>query len=185
MAEAKESSQAEETSTPEPEAESESTAIAEAMNKAQDAPKNVVDLPRIRKIAEADFQPTEQVQGMYTAYPPIGTTPEDVQNPIFWAHVAPKMKAMTEIRVMPKDGTWYGIYLCLYADQHQATVKELQLFPIDVQSETDAEKYFVKWISPPLKWGIIRKDDNERIKDGFDTKKQAVIWMSGHIKAHG
>lgn len=178
--------------TPEP--TEEPTAIAEAMNKAVQAKEElapvekdpkIANLPLVRKCAEADFYLTEEIQSMYTIHPPVGTQPEDVMQPIFWAHVAKRLRPMAEIRVMPKDGTWYGVFLVIYADDHSATVKELSLTPVDVSEAGDNEVYFVKWISPPLKWGVVRKADNARIKDGFDDQKSATVWMHGYKKSHG
>jgi len=173
--------------------EPEPTAIAEAMNEAVkvkslapvEKTPTIGDLPAVRKVAEADFFLTEEIQSMYTIHPPVGTQPEDVMQPIFWAHVARKLRPMAEIRVMPKDGTWYGIYLVLYADDNSANVQELAIYPIDVSEGGDSDVYYVKWVSPPLKFGVIRKADNARIQDGFASKKDAVVWMHGYKKAHG
>lgn len=198
MPKAKETTEATTTEDPFPATEAAAEAVeeqapevaaAEAAGDPEPAPQEEkvvpIDLPKVRKLGEPDFQSTELVQNMFTAFPPIGTTPEDVTKPIFWTHVARQMSAMMEIRIMPKCGSWYGIYLCLYADDHQATVKELMLFPLDVEDKQEDAAYYVKWVSPPLKWGVIRRADNERVKDGFPTRKAATIWMTGHAKQNG
>lgn len=132
----------------------------------------------VKKLSEADFSLTESVQPFITITPPVGTSREDILAPIFWSHVARRMKPMSEIRALPKDGAWYGIYLVLYADNISARVVELEFYQLEVLSEpeVDTDPYFVKWISPPVKWGVIRRVDKSVAKDGFATKSQAEAW---------
>ena len=139
--------------------------------------------PSIRKLSEADLSLTQSLQIFYTATPPVGTTREDMLKPIFWSHVARKLRPMSEIRAMPKGGEWYGIYLVLYADQTQAQLKELEFYTLDTLTEPDAESdpYLVKWISPPSKWGVVRKADKVTVKDGFANKDAAIAWKRDNL----
>ena len=80
-----------------------------------------------RKLSEADMVLAESVQSVWMVTPPNGTTRDTMLPPIFWAHVARKLRPMAMIWACPKDGTWYGQYLVLYADEHQAKVNGLRL----------------------------------------------------------
>ena len=141
----------------------------------------------LKKLAQADFSLTESVQVSHTAYPPVGTTREDVLNPLFWSHVAKSMRSSDTINVLPKDGAWYAEFLVIYADQIQAKVKELNYWVLEEIKESDLETelYQVKWISPPVKWGVVRKADKHVVKDSFPMKIEAVKWMQEHLKAMG
>src|SRR3990167_6885087 len=147
------------------------------------APQERSMRPLVKKLSEADLALTESLQIFYTATPPVGTTREDMLNPIFWSHVARKLKSLTEIRAMPKDGLWYGVYLVLYADQQQAKLKELSFHSLEVLEEpgTAADPYTVEWISPPVRYGIRRKADKHVMKDGFQTKDQAIAWKMQNL----
>ena len=136
-----------------------------------------------RKLSEADFSLTESVQMMITVTPPVGTKREEMLDPVFWAHVARRMKPMTEIRAMPKDGAWYGIYLVIYADYLQAKIKELGFWDLDTLSEPEKETddYEVTWISPPVRFGVRRKSDKEIVKAHFQTKEQAYAWKNQNL----
>lgn len=138
-----------------------------------------IQAPKPKKLHEADFTLTESAQVFNTVTPPVGTTREDMLQPIFWSHVASRLRPMTEIRAMPKDGAWYGLYLVLYADRTQAKVKELGFWPVAEQAESvpETQDYEVKWISPPCKFGVIRKADREPVKDGFASKEDATRWL--------
>jgi len=139
--------------------------------------------PLVKKLNEADFSLTESVQMFVTITPPVGTTREDILKPIFWTHVARRLKSLTEVRAMPKDGRWYGIYLVLYADQFQAQVKELAFYDLDTikEPESETDPYYVEWISPPIKYGVRRKADKHIMKDGFATKEQAITWKHQNL----
>ena len=147
------------------------------------APQERSMRPLVKKLSEADLALTESLQIFYTATPPVGTTREDMLKPIFWSHVARKLKPLTEIRAIPKDGKWYGVYLVLYADQVSAQLKELSFHSLETLSDPSeaADKYEVKWISPPVRFGIIRKADNVTIKDRFQTKEEAIAWKHQNL----
>ena len=149
------------------------------------APQERSMRPLVRKLNEADFSLTESVQMFITVTPPVGTSREDMLKPIFWSHVARRMRALSEIRAMPKDGRWYGVYLVLYADQSQAQVKELSFHDLDMvkESEVSSDPYLVKFISPPVRYGVIRKADNHVMKDKFQTRGEAEEWKNQNMKA--
>ena len=73
----------------------------------------------------------------------------------------------------------------LYAELGSKThaVYELQAINAKLQAEAQAEVYYVKWIAPPLKFGVIRRADKAVIKDGFTTKAEAVVWMQQNAKS--
>ena len=139
--------------------------------------------PLVRKLNEVDFSLTESVQMFITVTPPVGTTREDMLTPSFWTHVARRMKPMSEVRAMPRDGNWYGVYLVIYADQSHARVKELSFHDLDSVADpsVEADQYFVKFISPPVRYGVIRKSDNHVMKDRFQTRESALDWKHQNL----
>ena len=140
--------------------------------------------PRVKKLAEGEFKLTESEQIFQTAIPPVGTTREDMLNPVFWTHVARYMRPMSEIRVMPRDGARYGLYLVIFADRVSARVKELGFWPLENIKPEDVDNgaFFVKWIAPPVRFGVMRKVDNTVVKDGFQTKEDAIVWMKQNMR---
>lgn len=141
----------------------------------------------IQKIAEADFTTAENGYMTYSATPPAGTKREDMLNPLIWAHVAKSLRPTDEIRAIPKDGAWRAKYLVMYADRIQAKVEELEFKVLEDVKEEDLENdlYKVKWISPPLRWGVIRKSDKQVVKDSFSMKEDAAKWMQEHLRVMG
>ena len=156
---------------------------------AADTQKDEIKLPNrpikppVRKLSEADFSLTESLQMFITVTPQVGTTREDMLKPIFWSHVARRLKPMAEIRALPKDGNWYGVYLVTYSDNIQAQLKELAYYPLEnsVEPLADSDPFYVEWISPPVKYGIRRKADKAIVKDGFASKDQALAWKRENL----
>ena len=138
-----------------------------------------------KKLAEADLSLTEHTQNLYTVKAPVGTTREEVLESVFWGHVARKLSPMSEIRIMPKDGAWYGVYLVLYADNLNVSIKELQHYILeDVDpADLDSDAFFIEWGSPAVKFRVIRKADNSVMKDQLKTKNDAIKWMADNLKS--
>lgn len=135
------------------------------------------------KIAEADMRPTESVQQFYTVEAPAGTPREAPLDPGFWVHVSRWLAPMAEIRVMPRDGMWYGRYICLFADPNQAKVKELEFHQLQsVEQGVPDSDMIPKFVSPPLRWCVIRKSDNKRLVEKLQNKEDAVLWISRNAK---
>lgn len=138
----------------------------------------------VRKLSETDFHLTETVQRMFTCHPAEGTAPDDLLDPAFWSNVAGKLNKMAEITAIPMDGTWYGKYLVTFISGSDVRVEPLLFLKIAKDEMEDKESiYTVKWISPPLAYGVIRKADKVRVKDGFDTKAAALAWASANERA--
>lgn len=135
------------------------------------------------KLSEADMQPAESVQQAWLCTPPPGTKPEDVLSPKFWNHVSRKLRVMAKVAVMPKDGAWYGEFLVTYVNGLEARVEQLLFKSLEDVKPTDDSDYVVKWISPPCKFGVIRKSDKVMVKDGFEKKSDAEAWAKSNEKA--
>lgn len=155
------------------------------MNEQEKTPVEEIEKKTVsKKLSEADFELTESMQQMMTAIPPAGTTREDLLNPVFWTHVAKRLETMAEIRVMPKDGAWYGTYLVTFCDKVQVHVQELSHHKIEKIEDISAELYLVKWVSPApgVKHCVIRKEDGERVSSGHETKHSAHQWIKNNAK---
>ena len=143
--------------------------------------------PQARKLSESEISLTESLQPFFTVTPASGTDPEELMKPVYWSHVARRIRPMSFIFAVPRDGLWFAWYLVLYADDHQVKLKKLMFEPLESlkESDIDSDPYQVAWISPPVKWGIRRKLDKEVVKDGFQTKDQAVAWKNQNLSSLG
>lgn len=148
-------------------------------------PEVKAEEPRtLRKLSVMDLQPTEAAQQQWTVFAPEGTTRDDVTNPLYWAHVAKMVRSMAKIHVITKDGSWYGEYLVTYHSGSELRVEELIYKVLDPEMPADLESsYYIKWVSAPLMYGVVRKSDGQRVKDRFPNKGDAMLWMKQNEKA--
>src|SRR3990167_8347282 len=117
---------------------------------------------RPKRLSEGELALSETVQLFYTPHPAEGTTREDLMEPVFWSHVAKSIRSAAEIRVIPKDGAWYGRYLVIFADNLNVRLKELEYHVLDEvpANLTESDKYIVKWAGPIARFRVQRKADN-------------------------
>ena len=124
----------------------------------------------------------------FSATVEMGTTPEQIFSPEFFAHVAPKLTPYSKIRVRTDDGSWYMELLVLSVGRTWA--KCVPLFQISLTSEdvdlTEAEtndKYKVMFRGPHLKWSVSRKEDGAVLREQMESKRDAETWLREYIKA--
>jgi hypothetical protein len=114
--------------------------------------------------------------------PPGDAVPyERLLEPDAWKHVAIKFKPGDMIHVRSPDNTLYARLMVRSVGKMFLTVEEIEKKVFGASVETDIGKLDVRFAGR-AKWAVYRKSDNERIKDGFDTKEEAAAWAEGHIK---
>ena len=140
--------------------------------------------PKLRSLAEAEFTVGEADYQMWSAKPPAGTTREEVLNPVFWKHVARRVRAPAFINVMPLDGAWFSQLLVVFADPHRVTVLEMQHRVIEESAYAVAEnqEYEAAFLSASGKYGVKRRSDKQIIRHGFASLDDARNWMTDYAR---
>lgn len=115
-----------------------------------------------------------------------GTTREDLKSPNFWAHVANKLRAGAEIRVLAEDGSFIARFLVIAADRTWARVHELSFIdlraeaaPVDLEAVVD--DYEVK-LRGPKRWSVLRKSDRAVLQENLYTKEDADQWLKRYLE---
>jgi len=135
----------------------------------------------------------EHEQIMYVATVEQGTTREDILNPMFWAHVAPKLRPYTEITVRCDDGTLYAKLLVTQAERTWARVHVLAWHDLTTQDvakskkdpvKVDEDRYKVTQRGPVLKWCVMDTATNPPtpIREKEATRLDAITWLDGFLK---
>lgn len=117
-----------------------------------------------------------------------GTTIEEILDPAYWSHVAPRLKPYAEITIRTDDGLWWAKLIVLVAGKTWAKVKVIQHVPLSTSDvdQTAAENidgYEIKWRGPLCKWSVIRSRDHQLLTEKHETRGEAQGWLSEHIKA--
>lgn len=131
------------------------------------------------------LQQAEHEVVCYYHYPDTGTTLEDVLQPEYWSHVARNLRTGHRVEIFAADGSYWAMLIVRAAGTRDAVVQTLQHVELGPQSDivVAPSAYEVKWRGPSKKWGVVRREDNEVIRDEFAVKEQAAKWMKNHIQS--
>lgn len=105
----------------------------------------------------------------------VGTKPEWLLDPQFWAHVANKVRPYDRIEVRCDDGEFFAEYLVLQRGPQWLQVRQLSMHKLgaDIADDAESTKHKVMWCGPKLKFCVIRKADQARVQEGIDDKAEA------------
>lgn len=148
------------------------------------------------------YRPTRAVESTYTRttwdfneFPPE-TTVADLLDTDMWCHVAKQyLKPLDEILVIPQGAPFRAHFIVLDRGDTFAKLRLLNVTllngeeagetaaVIEVAHLPDKAPVSVEWKGPALKYSVIRKLDNERLKTGFAIKAEAEKWAAEHLVA--
>lgn len=131
-------------------------------------------------------QYTEHANTDHTITVEPGVTIEDCIDPGFWAHIASMFSPYDEIRIRTDDGSWFARVLVSSCGRNWARVKVLEVHQltsadVDMTQASEIETHEVRFRGPLHKFCVVRKADNEVLKDGC-SKAEAYRWMSEYLK---
>lgn len=119
---------------------------------------------------------------------PPETTVEDILNPVFWANVSEstfKQSPYNKISVHWDDGKQYAELYVRQAGHSFAVVGLLGHWTFTSQNNiTDVSKYSVSYTGHITKYRVIRKEDNQHIKDGFPSEDAAYDYIKNLDKQY-
>lgn len=137
----------------------------------------------MKKLPESAMTLAEHAQVGWVVTPELGTSYEDVLQPIYWAHVARNLKQWHEISVRAADGSWLARLLVVAAGPQWAKVVELQKWSLDRSLPVDAAatavakaEYEVVWRGA-AKWSVKRLVDKVIMVQGLDDKGDAERYL--------
>lgn len=129
------------------------------------------------------FRESAFVNTDWTVTVEAGTSLEDVLNSAFFANVAARMNPYDHVRVRVDTGEWYAELMVLDCGRNWAKTMKLcehRLVREEPEQEIDSQ-FYVKSLGPHKKFAVIRKSDNETIRDGFSNKHEANVWLASHL----
>lgn len=144
-----------------------------------DRPKPILGVDRLRG---AEFE-----RNVHVAVPGQADTVDDMLDPGYWAHVAPKFKPYDKIEVRAEDGTYYAELLVLACDRawakvHVLTWHELSSADIALTQAAAASSLFEVRFRPGPRWHVVRKSDSQTMfRDGKD-RAEAESWVREYVK---
>jgi hypothetical protein len=158
--------------------------MAKAATKTKAPEKAKPNPARALALSAVDFHYAETVVARFVAQVPPGTKREEVLDKTYWRHCASQIPSMSEIVVIPKDGSWYGRYFVRYADKVMASLHELEWHEMKVilADEIDDKKFSVDFTTGE-NFRVIRLADMEVISKGHNSFEDANEWLVNHSRA--
>lgn len=143
-------------------------------------------------IDPARFSLTEHKNQDWTLTAEEGTTIETVLKPEFFANIAVNLRPYDKIHVRVDTGDWYAELLVLQAERNWARVCVLRYLDFTEETERSSEPvtadsplmdYKIQFRGPHLKYSVIRKSDNEVLKEKCENKGEAQFWLDNYLKS--
>jgi hypothetical protein len=124
----------------------------------------------------------EEVRQDWVIDAAAGTTVEDVLDPQYLAHLAPKIERYSRIEVLVESGEWMLDLLVMGVGRNWVKTRLLKKHELEPVAETleTAERYTVEYKGAHRKHAVIRKADQQVIQDGFPNRVEALAWLANH-----
>lgn len=144
-------------------------------------------------LREDEMKSAEYAHNTWTVTVPAGVTIEWLQEPIYWTHVATKLRQWDVIRAqyLHSDGMWLGEFIVIAVDDEKRTWAKLKLLKKTVlaegsmkvtQEEPLVDKDFEVKFRGGQGWSVLRKQDQiimfERGKHSDDANR----WVRDYRK---
>lgn len=114
------------------------------------------------------------------------TSPDDILEPAFWAHVAAKFQEYSELVVYREDWAWRADLVVREAGANWAKVElidSVRFGEHEIKGQAGiVQGYSIKWAGSFAKWRVIRDADGQVICEKHNTKGDAEAWLVDYSK---
>lgn len=119
----------------------------------------------------------------YFHSPEEETSFETTLKPEYWTHVASKLRAGCRIEMLAADGTWWAMLIVRAAGRNTAQVAVLHKVALDKMPDPEIAEMpaYVKFRGPTALWSVLRKADDEVLRDKMPTRGEAEQWLKNHM----
>ena len=115
--------------------------------------------------------------------PPGGTTLEDVLDPLYWSHVAARLRPTDRIEVHAEDGSFFAELYVRDAGHLHASLVPLRTHAFkDAPAEVPAADHAVQWKGPHHRWCVVRVADNQLINAECASREDATLWLGANAR---
>lgn len=145
------------------------------------------------KILAHEMDLGETRRNVWRATPRSGVDVESLNDPTYWSHVAKRARPGDKIEAFWEDGSRYVELIVVGVGSAALSVRilsQLEIARASEEEETPSEgkgldmrDYRIVFAGSLAKFRITRIKDRHTVKDGFDTKDAAALWLKEHLKA--
>lgn len=135
------------------------------------------------RLAPPRLKLAEFVRSPFRAEPPAGTPLEAVLDPEYLGHVAGRLRPGDKLEIMPECMSYYAEALVVDATRLSARI-QITLGPValDAGEQVLASDVFeARWISPAVRFGVMRRSDGALMVKHLATKADAEQWIAQRV----
>lgn len=134
------------------------------------------------KIHESRFATAEAKRNVWFITPSEGTEFDEILAPVYWSHVARRLRPGDMIEVVPDENSYKAFLVVIDAGPNWAKVildRKIELTKPSGRAAGDASDDFsVEWKGPHYKFSVIRKADGQVVEKGFQQRDDAHRWIA-------
>lgn len=112
---------------------------------------------------------------------PAGTTFETAMTPGYWKHHTRTIQPGDDVRIQCDDGAWDAVCTVQFVSKQEIVLAMLRYTELESAEGFESDTHEVKWISPALKFGVVRKDTGAVIEHGFYPESRAYGFLKEHL----
>ncbi len=122
-------------------------------------------------------------RNLYFVTPAEGTTLDEVLQPVFWSHVAARLRPTDRVEVHAEDGSWFAELAVRDAGHLHATLVPLRVFEFDeIERHAASADHQVQWKGPHHRWTVVRLSDGQFVKTECASREEAQMWLAGNAR---
>lgn len=147
-----------------------------------------VKAPPKVQIGVPDVLGNDFARSVWCVTPPNGSRPEDLVDPRAFTPSSHFFKPGDIIEAMPADGSWWAQLIVRNAER--GAVKTGLIHAVDfedaaIPTESVGGDLEIRWRGPKLRFGVVRKSDNQILRENLTTRLDAHAWAVEHQRSFG
>lgn len=128
------------------------------------------------KLNPSSLREAEYRRSEYVVVAPEGAQIENLTDPVFWSHVAGRLRVNDRVEVHASDNTWVVEMMVRSASRAGAHLAVLHKHDFNTAENVDTfEDVEVRHRGG--RWQAVRKADKAILIEGLDTKEEVVAWL--------
>ena len=129
------------------------------------------------------FAFAEHKRNVWFVVPLGGTTLAEVLDPLYWSHVAARLRPTDRIEVHAEDGRFFAELYVRDAGHLHASVVALRSHAFEAApADAPANGHAVAWKGPHHRWCVVRMSDQQLVKAECASREDAAMWLAANAK---
>lgn len=144
--------------------------------------------PRAVQLPASGLEQQQFIRNIWCVKPSESQRFEDLLQPLYWSHVAAKLRAKDKLEILPVDNSYYAELLVISTTPTSAKVEVINFVDFRQKEEEKSSSsvvgsgYSVHWRGPSAKWSVERNIDKHRVQAQFATEEEANEFLKEHLK---